>query len=138
MWQIKNPEIEKKILVFFTQEEIDLACKGQIDDEFSYVIFRKNNCLGFNEVSFEVEKEEFEEVEKYDPRAWNDFSKVKPPRPGYYCVSNFKINDYPSEVFQIYWDGKKWSLSNTLAVLSFREYPIDPTHLDGFWDTKGL
>lgn len=138
MWQIKNPEIEKKILVFFTQEEIDLACKGQIDDEFSYVIFRKNDCLGFNEVSFEVKKEELEEVEKYDPRTWNDFSKVKPPRPGYYCVSNLKINDYPYEAFRAYWDGKKWSFLEVPGILSFRRYSIDPSYYDVFWDTKGL
>lgn len=138
MWQIKNPELANKILIFFTQEEIDLACKVQIDDEFSYVIFRKNDCLGFNEVSFEVKKEELEEVEKYDPRAWNDFSKVKPPKRGCYLISNCAIRDYPSKGFVAYWNGEKWIYPTpTTTTTFFRAVPTDDD-FGGFWDTKGL
>lgn len=138
MWQIKNPEIEKKILVFFTREEIDLACEKQINDEFSYVTFTKEDCcLGFNEVSFEIDKRELEKVEKYDPRAWNDFSKVKPPKTGCYLISNLDIRDYPSEGFVAYWNGKDWIYPSPCTTQSFRAMPTDDD-LGGFWDTKGL
>lgn len=138
MWQLKNTQTASMILVFFTKEEVSEACKTQMDDEFPFVTLRKQNYLGFDEIAFEVKKEEFEPVEKYDPRVWNDFSKVKPPRPGFYCVSNFKVRDYPYEAYRVYWDGKKWDFPETPDVLSFKEYPIDPSYYDAFWDTKGL
>lgn len=138
MWQLKNTQTASMVLVFFTKEEVNEACQSQIDDEFPFVTLRKQNYLGFEEIAFEVRKEEFEPVVKYDPTAWNDFSKVKPPRPGFYCVSNWKIKDYPSEAFQVYWDGKQWKFPDIPEILSFRQYSAEPKDFDGFWDTKGL
>ena len=86
VWHLKDRELEKKLEEFTGGEfvkSLNLAIENnEIDSEFRvYVDFNRKlfnddnseNCLCFL-------TRELEEIHEYNPKAWNDSRKVKPPR----------------------------------------------------------
>lgn len=84
-WHLKDRELEKKLEEFTGGDFVNSLNREiereNIDSEFFvWVAFgrklsgddNKENCLLFR-------MDEIEEVHEYNPKAWNEFPKVKPP-----------------------------------------------------------
>ena len=87
-WHLKDRELEKKLIEICPNflECIEFAIQTKEKDaDYIYVEFdreRVNVTLGFNYLYFW--DDELEEVHEYNPKAWNEYPKVKPVEPGIY------------------------------------------------------
>lgn len=96
MWQIKNETLKEKIAVWFTDEEIDSACRGQMNNEsLGIVLTRSINYVEGN-IRIFILKDKFEQT--YDPNGWNPYPEVSPPHEGDWLVQD-KNGDYTIREF---------------------------------------
>lgn len=114
-YRIKNPDIEKAVRgLFVTQEAFEKQLNAWSEYHFKY--YSNYSCIKIVANSAEsitgyacelyVATSDVEEVVEYDPKVWNDYSKVKPPKEGWYRVEH----DCKDEVIHraMYWDGENW------------------------------
>lgn len=87
-WHLKDRELEKKLIKTcpnFIECIEDAIQTKEKDTNYIYVEFdreREGDTLGFNYLYFW--DDELEEVPEYNPKAWNEYPKVKPVEPGIY------------------------------------------------------
>lgn len=112
-YRIKKPEVEKAVCgLFETQEDFkkyfSACCINQMYCGFDYIklIVHKNQSVTGFPVALLIKKSDIEEVVEYDPRKWNPYPKVTPPKKGWYRVEL----DYQDEVIHraMYWNGENW------------------------------
>lgn len=81
-WHLKDRELEKKLI------EIAPNFVESLNESLKLVEHEENFCtykIGFGpykdcyKFEMHVYDDELEEVPEYNPKAWNDFPKVKPP-----------------------------------------------------------
>ena len=114
-YRIKNLEIEKAVRGLFTTQE---AFEKQLNawSEYHFKYYSNYSCIKIVANSAEsitgyacelyVATSDVEEVVEYDPKVWNKYPKVKPPKEGWYRVEH----DYQDEDIHraMYWDGENW------------------------------
>ncbi len=67
--------------------------------------YRKTLNMVANE--FQKQSEDSEEVVKYDPKVWNEYPKVMPPKEGWYRIQyEVECVGYVRRV--VYWNGTEW------------------------------
>lgn len=83
-WHLKDRELEKKLtdLCSYFLEVLNYGVLSKRDDE-NYILVsfdrdKSGNSLGSNDLWFWID--ELEEVQEYNPNAWNEYPKVIPPR----------------------------------------------------------
>ena len=120
-WHLKDRELEKKLEEFTGGDFVNSLNReierDNIDSEFFvWVAFgrklsdddNKENCLLFR-------MDEIEEVAEYNPKDWNEFSKVKPP----YNVM-MRVETYTGQGYKLFYahfkDGDFWSDPNYLLM----------------------
>lgn len=83
-WHLKDRELEKKLIEMcpnFIECIEDAIQTKEKDTNYIYVEFnreREGDTLGFNYLYFW--DGELEEVPEYDPKAWNEYPKIIPPK----------------------------------------------------------
>lgn len=112
-YRIKDEAIEKAVRELFKTEEIyqsvlNDTCDKHFRDYFRGIVIEGNSTqtkMGFR-FSIGIAKMLIEEVVEYDPKKWNEYPKVTPPKEGWYRVEH----DYQDEVIHraMYWDGENW------------------------------
>lgn len=115
-YRIKNPEVEKAVRgMFTTQEAFEKELNAWSEHHFKYhpdysqLKIEANSAESITGYTCElyVATSDVEEVIEYDPKVWNEYPKVTPPKEGWYRI-HFEIEDvgYARHVF--YWNGKGW------------------------------
>lgn len=114
-YRIKNPEVEKAVRGFFTtQEAFEKELNAWSEHHFKYHAYLSQLKIEANSAesitgctcALYVATSDVEEVVEYDPKVWNEYPKVTPPKEGWYRVEH----DYQDEVIHraMYWDGEYW------------------------------
>ena len=118
-WHLKDRELEKKLTELCSDflETLSYSVYSKRDDEnYIFVSFdrdKSGNSLGSNNLWFWMD--ELEEVPEYNPKAWNEFPKVKPP----YNVM-MRVETYTGQGYKLFYahfkDGDSWSDPNHLLM----------------------
>lgn len=113
-YRIKKPEVENAIRGMFKDQSefefiLNAVCVGQMGDTENYLRFVVNSerSVTGKRVYVDIKKSDVEEVVEYDPKVWNEYPKVKPPKEGCYQV-HYEIEDVGYVRRDIYWNGKEW------------------------------
>lgn len=129
-WHLKDRELEKKLEEFSGGNFVNSLNKeiesDGIDSEFFvWVAFgrklsgddNKENCLLFR-------MDEIEEVPEYNPKAWNEFPKVKPP---YNMMMRIKMkNGYlRAGYLKKFPDGDSWVNPNGVLMCNAENAEIE-------------
>ena len=113
-YRIKNPKVEKAVCGLFKTQEgfkkyFNASCVNQMDCGFDYIklIVHKNQSVTGFPVALLIKKSDIEEEVEYDPKDWNEYPKVTPPKEGWYQV-HYEVEDVGYVRLVIYWNGKEW------------------------------
>lgn len=118
-WHLKDRELEKKLIGLcsdFLKRLDDGIYLKHKDENYILVSFdrqRSGNYLDGNELLFWID--ELEEVQEYNPNAWNEFSKVKPPYNVMMRVETYTGQGYKL-VYKHFGDGDSWCDPNYLLM----------------------
>lgn len=136
-YRLKDRELQKKL---------DEISKGDLSDALevcsaavaSALKRGKPTTIWFGvqpQLSLEITSDMLEEVREYDPRAWNDYSKVNPPEGVLMCVECHdgskacaQLRFFEREGFcrpEGLWcdiDGTPWPIADSDAVVRFRPW----------------
>lgn len=96
MWQIKNEILKEKVAVWFNDEEIDSACRGQMNNESLGIVLTRSIDYVDGNIRIFILKDKFELT--YDPNGWNPYPEVSPPHEGDWLVQD-KNGDYTIREF---------------------------------------
>ena len=98
-YRIKNPEIREFVKQVWGLETLSEDVCENIEMSLTVYCDGKHNFIRRIPI-------EFEEVYEYNPKAWNEYPKVKPPKEGWYRVEH----DYQDEVIHraMYWLNNCW------------------------------
>ena len=116
-YRIKNPETEKAIRVLFKTEEIyqsvlDDTCDKHFHNYFRVIVIEgkpTQTKMGL-QFSIGIAKTLIEEVVEYDPKVWNEYPKVTPPKDDYYRVQ-MTLPNFEVERFMLEWRDGKWRVN---------------------------
>lgn len=82
-WHLKDRELEKKLIELCPRflSALDLAVYLSDDNENCVLVeaTRQKNDIELADNVFYFCMDELEEVPEYNPKAWNEYPKVKPP-----------------------------------------------------------
>lgn len=99
MWTLKDIKLKQKLNVWFTDEEIDKACRQFMTDICPDVYISKKLSPACGEIEVYISKNEFNL--SYDPFGWNPYPQVKPPAEGKWLVQdtrgNIEIREFHSD-----------------------------------------
>ena len=127
MYKIKDNLTRLAVNVFFTDKEIDAACKEQENDKTNYVLLQKfDNTVNITNISININKKEFKKIE-YNPNDWNKLFEVTPPNnknKKYIIFKGFTADRQPLYVFDV-WnpDLNKFYYCEDDEVKAYREIP---------------
>lgn len=121
MWKIKDKELRRKINQFVTDDEIDQACQGQINDKTGFIALSSESDP--NGLIIQLDKPNFEFVDEYNPDNWNKFPQVKPPFEGMFLVTTVNPMGRIVVITSLWTKGIGWHAVTNNDVLAFREYP---------------
>lgn len=118
-WHLKDRELEEK-LIGLCSDFLEALNNGvyskRKDENYILVSFDREklgNYLDGNELLFWMD--ELEEVPEYNPNAWNEFPKVKPP----YNVM-MRVETHTGQGYKLFYahfkDGDSWSDPNYLLM----------------------
>lgn len=145
-YRIKNPEVEKAVRgLFKTQEDfeaqLNLECEKQ--KHSVYRIFRiaiePNLCVLNSDNVVGILKSDVEEVVEYDPKVWNEYPKVTPPKDDYYRVQ-MTLPNFEVKRFMLEWRDGKWRVDylSEHRELLFKPWDDEETvESKVIWDTVG-
>lgn len=115
-YRIKNPEVEKAVRgLFKTQEDFEKQLNAWSEYHFKYyssysrikiVAISAESITGYA-CELYVATSDIEEVVEYDPKVWNEYPKVTPPKEGWYRIQ-YEVEDVGNVRRVIYWNGKEW------------------------------
>lgn len=134
-YRFKNPRIEKAVFALFDEYSIKAAIDRQMDNVSNIIslanCWPKENKTKIHEElqenigligRIDFAKSEIEVIREYDPKGWNPYQEVKPPRDGWYLVQWKKGPEGCGEEFPLgvyYWDKyETWT-----GIEAFRELP---------------
>ena len=110
-YRIKNPEVEKAVRgLFKTQEAYEEALNNSARIKVPYAEVRLICVHGHVSVTgsycdVHVAVSNIEEVVEYDPKKWNEYPKVKPPKKDIYRVEyHFDSGEVKKE--SVYFNGE--------------------------------
>ena len=114
-YRIKNPEVEKAVRgLFVTQEAFEKQLNAWSEYHFKYypdyicikIVASSAESITGYACELYVATSDVEEVVEYDPKVWNPYPQVTPPKEGWYRVEH----DYQDDVIHraMYWDGENW------------------------------
>lgn len=129
MWKIKDPELKAKINQFFTDEEIDNACKEQVTDpSYNISLSHQPSPSGKKKLIVLIDKDCFGFVPEYNPGAWNPYPKIQPPRSGLYFV--YLDDAWEQRLILVEYElinnHKKWRSVPDGAIIAFKECHEEP------------
>lgn len=116
-YRIKNPEIEKAVRGLYANEEdfireFNEHCKEQFGDDEPMIDLNlcPSECISGGFCQVQIKKKDIEEVVEYDPKKWNEYPKVKPPKKDIYRVNyHFESGEVKKE--SVYFDGENFVTS---------------------------
>lgn len=112
-YRIKHESVEKAVRgLFKTQEAYEEALNNSCRIKVPYAEDRLICVHGHVSVTgsycdVHVAVSNIEEVVEYDPKVWNDYSKVKPPKDDCYRVQ-MTLPDFEVRRFMLEWRDGKW------------------------------
>lgn len=107
-YRIKNEDVEKAVRgLFKTQEAYEVALNNSYQIKAPYTEDRLICVHGHVSVTgsycdVHVAVSNIEEVVEYDPKKWNPYPQVKPPKEGWYRA----VDDVWRGA--LFWDGVEW------------------------------
>lgn len=139
-YRIKNLEIEKAVRgLFKTQEAFEKELNHWSEHHFKYhpyyscIKIEANSAESITGFTCElyVATSDIEEVVEYDPKRWNEYPKVTPPKEGWYRIQyEVECVGYVRRV--VYWNGKEWETHHHFVEkFAFRFKPWDDE-----WENK--
>lgn len=113
-YRIKNEAVEKAVRGLFLceqffEEALQSYCKhymGSFDDCVFLRVTDLQSVMG-KTCELYIKKDDIELIEEYNPKAWNEYPKVIPPKEGWYRI-HYEIEDVGYVRRVIYWNGKEW------------------------------
>lgn len=112
-YRIKEYDIEKAVRgLFKTQEDFEAKLNLEIEKQKHsvYRIYRiaiePDLCVLNSNCVVEILKSDVDEVVEYDPRKWNPYPQVKPPKEGWYRVEHANKGAVIRRA--MYWEGSNW------------------------------
>lgn len=132
-YRIKNQKLAELVYSVFDKEDVQRQIEYQINgpyDEFIFTSDKEANIViklrteyddlenAKVNVQINIDKDEIEKIREYDPKGWNPFPQVEPPKNGEYLVQRTKENgEFDFWIFT--WDkGNPWK-----GEYVFRELP---------------
>lgn len=120
MWQIKDPELKRKMNQFISDEGIDEKCRNGMADSSSYIFFSFEDGA-FN---FRIDKSYFGENPRKMLDVWQPFPEKRPQERGNYLVTRLMKTDTGGTIRFIdfgRFEFGKWAFKND--VIAFCELP---------------
>lgn len=123
-WHLKDRELEKKLIAIDCEfldnlndavnEKIEEFSPGRIEEgDLITLMFCRDHQIELGELYFLFH--ELEEVPEYNPHAWNEYPKVKPP----YNVM-MRVETHTGQGYKLFYnhlgDGDFWSDPNYLLM----------------------
>lgn len=113
-YRIKNLEVENAIRGMFKDQSefefiLNAVCVGQMGDTENYLRFVVNSerSVTGEMVSVDIKKSDIETTDEYNPKVWNEYPKVTPPKDDYYRVQ-MTMPDFEVKRFMLEWRDRKW------------------------------
>ena len=113
-YRIKKPEVENAIRGMFKDQSefeciLNAVCVGQMGDTHNHLRFVVNSerSVTGEMVYVDIKKSDIETTDEYNPKVWNEYPKVTPPKEGWYRI-HYEIEDVGYVRRVIYWNGKEW------------------------------
>ena len=116
-YRLKDSELQKQLDEISGgdfSEKLQEKAKNLTRLNFIQVVFSREKGKNTRWYEAWFRSEEIEELKEYDPRAWNDYPDVKPPKDGIYRVEVFyeKTDLSPDIQAAGHWDGSRWRVDD--------------------------
>ena len=133
-YRIKNEAIEKSVCgLFATREAFEKQLNAWSEYHFNYysnyscikiVVNSADSITGYA-CELYVATSDVEELIEYNPRVWNEYPKVTPPKKGWYRIQ-YEVEDVGYVRRVVYWNGKEWETHHSFVEkLAFGFKPWD-------------
>lgn len=104
-YRLKNKELQAKLEAIDPDFSVVMSYSCGNGGSDAYVILLPSKGV---EMTIKISKSALEEAHTFDPKAWNKWPEVLPPKRGYYRVEYEKNNLTKKAAWM--WDGLGWKI----------------------------